>query len=63
VAVREPHDESVPAAARGMTFLTSVRNAKRLIRARSGRATSAWDHARAVIYFAVYDVPEPDLVT
>jgi hypothetical protein len=63
IAAREPEDGSTPEHARGMTYLTSVGQAKRVIRERTrhrpDRAVSAEELCAAVIYYAIYDEPEP----
>jgi hypothetical protein len=63
IAAREPADGSVPEHARGMTYLTTVGHAKRIIaerkRYRPDLALHADELCAAVIYFAIYDEPEP----
>jgi hypothetical protein len=63
IAAREPEDGSLPDGARGMTYLTSVRQTRSLVaerkRYRPDRALTADDLCAAVIYFAIYDEPEP----
>ncbi len=59
----EPRDGSLPEGAEGMTYLTRVGLARRAIEARtawgSDQKPSLDDHCGAVIYWAVYDAPEP----
>lgn len=63
VAVREPADGGLPELARGKTFLTTVGEARRVIASRRemrpGCALTAHELAGAVVYFAIYDAPEP----
>jgi len=54
----EPFDGSLPDAARGMTYLVSIPEAKRVLRSRPA-GTSARDAARAIVYFGIYDCAEP----
>ena len=63
VAAREPRDGGQPDGADGMTYLISVRLARRAIAARAAwrpeQELGLQDRCKAVIYYAVYDAPEP----
>jgi hypothetical protein len=63
IAAREPIDGSVPELAKGMTYLTTVGQAKRILRERRrerpDRALVIDELCAAVIYYAIYDEPEP----
>jgi len=61
VVVAEPEDGSVPAAARGLTYLTTVREARRAIEERRSRRPDEphEELCEAVIYYARYDACEP----
>lgn len=63
VVAREPADGSLPELARGKTYLTTVGEARRVIASRRqmrpGCALTAHELAGAVVYFAIYDAPEP----
>ncbi|MEM1032500.1 MAG: hypothetical protein AAGN82_19290 [Myxococcota bacterium] len=54
----EPFDGSLPRPARGMTYLVSVEEAKRVFRGCRPGAT-AHDVAKSVVYFGIYDCAEP----
>jgi hypothetical protein len=59
----EPRDGGLPAEAKGMTYLIGLRQARRAIAARSAwhpeQELDLQDRCKAVIYYAVYDAPEP----
>lgn len=59
--VDELEDGSVPAAAKGMTYLTTVEEARRALEERRARRPdeSIEDLCEAVIYYARYDACEP----
>ena len=63
LVAQEPRDGSLPVGAEGMTYLISLRQARRAIAARSAwrpeQELSIQDRCKAVIYHAVYDAPEP----
>ena len=61
VVVDELEDGSVPDAARGMTYLTTVSEARRALEERRVRRPdeSIDDLCEAVIYYARYDACEP----
>jgi hypothetical protein len=60
---REPEDGSVPELATGMTYLTTVGEAKRVIADRRARrpdrVSTIEDVCSAVIYYAIYNETEP----
>jgi hypothetical protein len=62
-AISDTDDGSVPMEGRGMTFMTTVRQAKRVLAARAAerpdRVLSDADRCAAVIYYAIYDETEP----
>ena len=61
-AAHEPQDGSVPEHAKGMTYLTTVGEAKRVIAHRREERpdlASIDDLCDAIIYYAVYDETEP----
>jgi hypothetical protein len=61
-SAQEPHDGSVPEHARGMTYLTTVGEAKRVIAQRREQRpdfASVDDLCLAIVYYAVYDETEP----
>ncbi len=63
LVAQEPRDGGLPAGAKGMTYLISLRQARRAIAARSAwcpeQELNIRDRCKAVIYYAVYDAPEP----
>lgn len=63
VAAFEPDDGAQPVVARGMTYLVSVRQAKRIAATRRSwlgdRADDVHELCRAIIYYGVYDEVEP----
>lgn len=60
VASREPADGSLPAAARGMTYLVSVAQAKRIAAACRRTWGDELDAlCRAIVYYGIYDELEP----
>ena len=63
LVAQEPRDGSLPTEAKGMTYLISLRLARQAIAARSAwcpeQELDIQDRCKAVIYYAVYDAPEP----
>ncbi|MBW2458601.1 MAG: hypothetical protein JRI68_29145 [Deltaproteobacteria bacterium] len=59
----EPRDGSLPDGAEGMTYLTRVGLARRALVARAAwgpdQEPNLNDRCKAVIYWAIYDAPEP----